>query len=345
MSVERFWNIALFDKDAGYYTTGTPIGAGGDFTTAPEISQMFGELVGAWLVAAWREVGCPSPFLLAEFGPGRGTLMADILRTVMRLDLDFAKAMRVRLVETSPRLSAMQAERLAPFDLPLRHVERLGQLEPLPLLLVANELFDAVAIRQYRFDGANWRERLVGLDADGALAFVDGPASQPVGLPDKAPTKGAIFESAPLREALAAEIGSHVTSHGGAVLVFDYGHARSGFGDTLQALRGHAFAPVLADPGRQDITSHVDFERLGAVLGAAGAAVSPAMEQGALLFALGLAERAKALARKGDPASVEAAARRLAGTGAGEMGALFRAIACASRPLALPPFAVATALD
>ena len=347
MSLERFWNIALFDRQDGYYTSRTPIGAAGDFTTAPEISQMFGELIGAWLVAAWRELGSPAPFALAEFGPGRGTLMADILRTARQIDVGFMKAARVRLIETSDRLADEQAQRLSRFDLPILRVRRLAEIEAMPLLLVANELFDAVAIRQYFFDGRNWRERLVGLEEDG-FALVEGEPVADLAVPGEAPSAGAILEASPLREAIATELGARIAAQSGAALIIDYGHARSAFGDTLQALRAHGFADPLAEPGRHDITSHVDFERLGRALSEGGATVSPVMNQGAFLLSLGLAERAGILGRDADEDgrdAIEAAVRRLAGEAIGEMGALFKVIAAASAPLALPPFAGQGPLD
>ncbi len=145
MRLDRFWNLALFDAQAGYYTSRDPIGAGGDFITAPEISQMFGELLAAWAFAAWDGLGRPAPFVFAEAGPGRGTLMADMLRTLRQLDPAFLQAAKVRLVEVSDRLAGVQAERLARFDLPLRRVRGIDELDDAPLVLVANELLDAIA--------------------------------------------------------------------------------------------------------------------------------------------------------------------------------------------------------
>lgn len=343
ISVEHYWNLALFDPEGGYYATRDPFGRGGDFTTAPEISQMFGELIAAWLLAAWRALGAPRPFVLAEIGPGRGTLMADMLRTLRRLDPAFLGAARVTLVETSDRLAMLQADRLAPFDLPIRHVKRIEDAEPLPLLVVANELFDAVAIRQFVATAAGWRERRVGLDGR-RPAFVDTPA-EPTALAflarlGQAPA-GAVFEASPARIAIAGAIADRIVRHGGAALTIDYGHAEPGIGDTLQAVRDHAFADPLAGPGRADITSHVDFASLAARFRQAGAAVAPIMSQGEFLFSLGLRERAAALGRAAgeqERQAIVAATRRLAGTADGEMGALFKVLAAASRALPLPPF-------
>ena len=188
LTVADYMAECLLHPDHGYYATREPFGVAGDFTTAPEISQMFGELVAAWLVAAWQTLGAPSPFVLAEMGPGRGTLMADILRTAGRLDRAFLAAARVTLVETSDRLARIQAERLTSFDLPIRHRKRLSEIEPGPLLLVANELFDAVAIRQFVWAADGWREKRVGRAPDGRLAFGTVPLPAPaLDLPESLP--------------------------------------------------------------------------------------------------------------------------------------------------------------
>ena len=344
ISVERYWDLALFHPDHGYYASRNPFGERGDFITAPEISQMFGELVAAWMVAAWHALGAPSPFVLAEIGPGRGTLMADILRTAGRLDRAFLAAARVTLVETSDRLATIQAERLSSFDLPIRHRKRLAEIEPGPLLLVANELFDAVAIRQFVWAADGWRERRVGRAEGGRLAFVTAPPPAlaldlPAGLRPSRP--GDILEISPQRSALADTLARRLAEGGGLALLFDYGHAVSGYGDTLQAMRAHGFADPLSDPGRCDITSHVDFSALGAAFSRAGLAVAPVMDQGEFLLRLGLAERAGALGRGRDAteqAALSAAARRLAGGGENEMGILFKVLAASSATLPLPPF-------
>ncbi|WP_019997888.1 class I SAM-dependent methyltransferase [Aureimonas ureilytica] len=344
MRLDRFWTIALFDREHGYYTTRDPFGTEGDFTTAPEISQMFGELIGAWLVAAWRGLGRPSPFLLCEIGPGRGTLMADILRSVRQLDPDMMRAARVRLVETSDRLAAGQIEHLSRFDLPIVRHRRLDELERLPLLLVGNELLDAVAIRQLRFSDGAWRERVIALGPDGALQLSDGEPmrSVPAALAKLGrPPEGAVFEFSPERDAIVASIAGHLAARSGAALLIDYGHAASGFGDTLQALRQHRFAPALDQVGAADITSHVDFERVLTVAQECGVAHGALATQGDFLLSLGLLERAGALGAPLDEAgrsAVTQAVHRLAGTGPDEMGALFKVAALSSRALALPPF-------
>ncbi|MEX6505748.1 class I SAM-dependent methyltransferase [Jiella sp. M17.18] len=346
MRLDRFWNTALFDRTHGYYRAHDPFGAGGDFVTAPEISQIFGELIGAWIAAAWHGLGSPPRFVLAEIGPGRGTLMADILRTLRRVAPACLAAADIRLVETSERLAALQATRLERFDLPIRRVRRLAEIEAgRPLIVVANELFDALAVRQFVFDGVAWRERCVGVSDSGRFEFV--LCGSPGGLPETIehlphpPIAGAVLELSPEREALAEAIAVRIATDGGAALFIDYGHAATGYGDTLQAVHEHAFADPLDRPGECDLTSHVDFERIGKHFAAAGLAVSPVAGQGDFLLALGLLERAGALGAPLDEAgrdAIRAAVARLAGTGETEMGRLFKVIACASKALALPPF-------
>ncbi|WP_279479939.1 class I SAM-dependent methyltransferase [Aureimonas sp. SK2] len=345
MRLDRFWNLCLFDPTDGYYTSRDPIGAGGDFTTAPEISQMFGELLAAWAFAAWDGLGRPAPFVFAEAGPGRGTLMADMLRTLRQLDPAFLQAAQVRLVEVSDRLAGVQMERLARFDLPIRRVARIEDLDAGPLVLVANELLDALAIRQFVLREGTWRERYVAAARD-AFAVAEGPPTTHVPaalarLPQ--PEDGAVFEASPERDALCGTLGARLQTSGGAALLIDYGHARSAYGDTLQALRRHGAAPVLDAPGEVDITSHVDFEQVArAMAGAASSLRFGLASQGDFLLSLGLPERAGRLGAHLDAAgraAITAAVHRLAGKGKGEMGALFKVFAAASQALALPPFA------
>ena len=342
LPVSDYMAMCLFDPADGYYTTREPFGEGGDFTTAPEISQMFGEMVGAWLVHAWRALGRPDPFALVEMGPGRGTLMRDIIRTA-RIDPAFLAAAQIHLVETSERLRGVQAEALAPHA--VKWHDDLSTLPALPMLFVANELFDAVPVRQFEQAPDGWRERRVGLDADGKLAFVPGlPIADQSLLPPgaSAAPEGAIFEYAPAREAIAATMGERLATHGGAALVIDYGYIRSGFADTLQALRAHRYVSVFEEPGSADLTSHVDFESLARAAESAGASALPAITQGDFLLSLGLAQRAGALGHGKDEktqAELRAAVERLAGTGKAEMGGLFKVLCLTGAPMALPPFA------
>ncbi|MES2135547.1 MAG: SAM-dependent methyltransferase [Pseudomonadota bacterium] len=282
-----------------YYATRDPLGAGGDFTTAPEISQMFGELVGAALADAWKRAGAPTGAVYAELGPGRGTLARDALRMLRAAGFGG----EAHLVETSPVLRQLQE-----IVLPGAHwQDSIEDLPARPLLLVANEFLDALPIRQH----VGGIERRVTVAA-GGLAF------------DR---DGEIVETSPAREDAVATIARHLVEHGGIALIVDYGHAKSAPGDTLQAVRGHGFAPILADPGEQDLTSHVDFEAAARAASEAGAAVTAPVRQGEWLIRLGIESRAQALSRANPDcaADVQVGLERL--TGRSQMGELFKVIA------------------
>jgi len=282
-----------------YYATRDPLGARGDFTTAPEISQIFGELVGAALADCWKRAGAPADAIYAELGPGRGTLASDALR-VMR-GAGFRG--EVHLIETSPHLRDLQEQAL-----PGAHWhERLDALPARPLLLVANEFLDALPIRQQ----VGGIERRV-LVAAGGLAF------------DR---DGEIVETSPARDEAVASIGTCLAAKGGAAIFIDYGHERSAPGDTLQAVRGHRYAAVLADPGEQDLTSHVDFQAVANAARAAGAIATDVVTQGEWLIRLGIEARAQALSRANPDRAeaLHAAVNRL--TSSHQMGSLFKVIA------------------
>jgi SAM-dependent MidA family methyltransferase len=319
MSVARYMSLCLGHPRHGYYTTRDPLGRAGDFTTAPEISQMFGELLGLWAAQVWLGMGRPSPIRLVELGPGRGTLMADALRAAGKVG--FAGAADLWLVETSPVLRAAQA-----VNLPEAHwAERFGDVPDGPAIIIANEFFDALPIRQFvRTEGA-WRERQVGLSG-GRLVWGLGPA--PAGLPTGAP-EGSVLETCAPAEAIAGQIGARLAASGGAALIVDYGTLppATGGGDTLQAVAGHAVADPLEAPGTADLTAHVDFGALARALAGAGARVASLLTQGALLSALGLDARAAALARArpGRAHEIETQRRRL--TAPDQMGTLFKALA------------------
>ncbi|HOT81801.1 MAG TPA: SAM-dependent methyltransferase [Candidatus Defluviicoccus seviourii] len=353
ISVEAFVEAALYDHDHGYYRTQGAIGAASDFITAPEVSQVFGEAMGAWIAATWQALAAADPVQLVEFGPGRGTLLADALRTLGRLRPDLVAALRLHLIETSPLLAAMQRRALADIALvapPVWH-ERLDSVPAGPTIALANEFFDALPIRQFVRVGDGWRERRVGLAADGqALVFVAGPLAElPAGLADAAEgaAEDEIVETCPAGEELAAALASRLAAAGGAALVIDYGHARAAPGDTLQAVRGHRFATVLERPGETDLSHHVDFQALtaaaqGAGPQAAGVTTHGPIPQGLFLGRLGAGERAEALAAAAtDPAQAQAivgAVRRLLHPG--RMGLLFKAFAIAGPGLGpLPGFA------
>ncbi|MGY6632928.1 MAG: class I SAM-dependent methyltransferase [Alkalilacustris sp.] len=322
----------LLDPEHGYYATREPFGVAGDFVTAPEISQMFGELLGLALAQAWLEQGAPGRVVLAELGPGRGTLMADVLRATRAVP-GFAAAAEVHLVEASARLRAVQADRLGPG---VRWHDTVAGLPEAPLWLLANEFFDALPVRQFIRHPQGWCERMVGV-ADGALVWGLAPPARLAALAhrwdDTAP--GEVVEVCPAAPGIMAEVAGRIARHGGAALVVDYGGWRSR-GDTLQALWRGAPDPVLAHPGAADITAHVDFEPLARAARAAGAAVTGPAPQGAVLGRLGIDARAARLAQRMDGAALaahRAAHRRL--TDAGEMGTLFQVLAV--HPPGLPP--------
>ncbi|WP_075215322.1 class I SAM-dependent methyltransferase [Mongoliimonas terrestris] len=341
LSVADFMAMALGDPEHGYYTTRDPFGAAGDFVTAPEISQMFGELVGAFAVAVHADLGAPDPVRLVELGPGRGTLMGDFLR-VAAVRPGFRRAIDLHLVETSPRLRAAQAAVLARAGVPATWHDRLDTLPAGPLIVIANEFFDALPVRQLVRTAEGWRERVVGLGPDGSLAFGAGAAGVD---PDLVPPHarlaplGTVVEVARVAAAVMGDLAHRVVRDGGVVLAIDYGSDRSGAGDTLQAVARHRFADALADPGAVDLTVQVDFEALAAAARAEGAAVHGPVGQGDFLVRLGLLERAGRLgAEKGaaDRDAIVAAVDRLAGPD--QMGTLFKAMAVTRPGLTVPGF-------
>ncbi|QYK40714.1 MAG: SAM-dependent methyltransferase [Paracoccaceae bacterium] len=331
ISVADYMADCLLHPDHGYYATRDPFGAGGDFVTAPEISQMFGELLGLALAQAWLDRGAPAPFVLAELGPGRGTLMADALRATRGVP-GFHDAARIVLVEASPVLRRVQAERLAGYR--VDWAGTVADLPPGPLFLIANEFFDALPIRQFLRDAGGWRERVVGLSG-GVLCF---GLSGPVPLPDArfgADPPGTLVETCTPAQAVAAAIAARIAARGGAAFLVDYGGWRSK-GDTLQALRGHRREDPLASPGEADLTAHVDFEALAQA--AAGLEPSGLTGQGLFLRRLGIEQRAERLARglQGDALVSHAAAlERL--TAPAQMGSLFKVLGLAARGTAPLP--------
>ncbi|WP_269580627.1 class I SAM-dependent methyltransferase [Roseibium sp. Sym1] len=341
LTVAEYMATCLGDPDEGYYTTRDPFGEKGDFITAPEVSQMFGELVGAACLSAWEALGRPERFELVELGPGRGTLMADLLR-VAALRPAFVDAARLNLVETSPHLRQVQTETLQASPLKPHFCERFADVPDGPMILVANEFFDALPIHQFMRTPEGWRERCIGLSAEGHLTFGAGTARLPeAAIPASiasAPA-GAICETQPAANAIAEDIGRRIADHGGAALIIDYGYLKTAPGDTLQALYRHAFDPVLAHPGDADLTAHVNFEALAAAAVSAGATALPPLTQGDFLLRSGLLERAGALGAgksHGEQEAIRDAVERLAAPD--RMGDLFKVLALTSSGLAFPPF-------
>ena len=319
----------LLHPQHGYYTTREPFGLAGDFTTAPEISQMFGELLGLSLAQSWLDQGAPTPFTLAEIGPGRGTLMADVLRATKAVP-GFHAGLRLTLIEASPRLRALQAQTLQAYA-PI-WTNAVQDLPALPLFLLANEFFDALPIRQFQRAGPAWRERLVGVQDD-QLCLGLGPVLPVPDLTHRLPdtTEGQIVEICPAALPIMAEMGSRIANQG-AALIIDYGDWRS-HGDTFQALRAHKPVDPFATPGEADLTAHVDFAALAQ---AASPAAHAYTTQGAMLTALGIAQRSARLALNLTGAALQShaeATRRL--TAPTEMGTLFKVLAL--YPARYPP--------
>ncbi|MCB1343479.1 MAG: SAM-dependent methyltransferase [Pseudooceanicola sp.] len=319
ITIADYMAECLLHPTFGYYTTRDPFGAKGDFTTAPEISQMFGELIGLALARSWLDQGAPARFTLAELGPGRGTLMADVLRATARVP-GFDKA-GLHLVEASPTLRARQRQALAAHS--VRWLDTVDELPEAPLFLIANEFFDALPIRQFQRAAQGWSERQIGLDGDRLTPGLGAPGPQPALARRLGDTgEGEIVELCPAAPAIVAQIARRIAQHGGAALLIDYGNWRSR-GDTLQAVRDHRFARILDTPGQSDLTAHVAFEPLALAARAAGAAHSRMTSQGTFLERLGITARAQALAARGGDA-VAAAHRRL--THPDEMGNLFQVL-------------------
>jgi NADH dehydrogenase [ubiquinone] 1 alpha subcomplex assembly factor 7 len=335
LSVADYMQACLSDPNEGAYAARQPIGKAGDFITAPEISQIFGELLGLWCVAVWQSMGEPSAVTVAELGPGRGTLMADALRA-WRLVPTFLDSVSIALVETSPVLRDTQRKTLHASPAPLRWYQDVHALPEGPLILLANEFIDALPIRQHIRRGSAWRERGVILDARGEFTFGEGDAVHDAALPP-APD-GAILETRPAVMELLAALAVRAVQAPIAALILDYGHDESGFGDTLQAVTAHRFAEPLAVPGEADLSAHVDFaalEREGAALGLHPCGPMP---QGEFLLKLGLATRRDRLlahARPEQQAAIASGAMRLIDPH--QMGVLFKVLALMGRGLPAPP--------
>jgi NADH dehydrogenase [ubiquinone] 1 alpha subcomplex assembly factor 7 len=328
MSIATYMGLALTHPRAGYYTGADPLGAQGDFVTAPEISQMFGELLGFFVVNLWQQLGEPRSFTLLELGPGRGTLMQDALRVAARAE-GFLDACHLQLFETNPALKAQQAERLRQYN--PYWANEIDAVADDPLLVVANEFFDALPIRQFVKADDGWHERQVGL-RDGKRAFGLSPTrisgeAMPEAVRGALP--GEVYEVNLAAADALQRLGKRIASQRGALLAIDYGYTQTQTGETLQAVRRHGFADVLAAPGEADLSAHVDFGALTRVATDLGLRVEPLATQRDFLGRLGIVERASALAQAnpGQLDALSAALRRL--TDSSEMGTLFK-VFCAS---------------
>ncbi len=334
ITVAEYMELALTHPEFGYYTTRDPLGAEGDFITAPEMTQAFGELIGLWCVEVWKSLGSPHTFSLVELGPGRGTLMHDALRAA-KVAPGFVQAARVHLLESSPFLRKKQQELIGGYA-PV-WIDRITALPDQPTILIANEFFDALPVRQFLRVRNTWMERRVGLTPRDTLAFVVAPAADAPAfdMPDET-----VIEVAPHAPEVASAVARPIVKNRGAALILDYGEDEV-FGETLQAVSNHRQAHMLTTPGFADITAHVSFDPLATAMRKIGCRIHGPMEQGDWLLALGLKERTDELCLRADDTqqrNLRAALHRLTDkTGRGAMGKLFKVLSITDRATPTPP--------
>lgn len=338
MSVADYMALSLTAAGIGYYKNGNPIGAKGDFVTAPEVSQIFGELIGIWVMIVWEGMGCPQNFILAELGPGRGTLMQDVMRAT-RAKPAFRQAARVHLVETSVTLREAQGKALRSLCRPEWH-ESFTALPEAPLIIVANEFFDALPTEQFVYHGGSWYKRVLTLDDNNRPIFAAGRLEVPPVeiLPDNMPNEGDILEFCPAAVDLIGEIGRRARNASCAILITDYGYDGRDYGDTLQAVSAHNYVDPIQPPGTVDLSTHVNFTELRIAAQDAGLTPSRVMPQSEYLMSLGLEPRLRRLMADADEeqrAALFLGARRLVDPF--QMGSLFKAMAITSTHLPLPP--------
>lgn len=334
ITVAEYMSLALNHPVFGYYQTQEPLGAKGDFTTAPEISQLFGELIGIWCLKSWEALGEPGRFCLVELGPGHGTLMSDLLRAA-GLRPGFIAAADIHLIDASPFLRRKQLTTLRDVADITWH-DNLSKLPKHPLILVANEFFDCLPVRQICRTDRGWRERGVQTDRAGNLDFVflRVPAGDVRMLDkfEKSVSTGDIIEISPERYNLMHKLAEMISTQSGCGLFIDYGHTLTGFGDTLQAVQNHSYADVLSQPGKIDITAHVDFEALADAAKEGGAKVYGPIPQSLFLKQMGIENRAQKLMANTKPrqaASVQAGLERLIAHN--QMGSLFKVMAISEK--------------
>ena len=328
LPLAEYMHWCMADPKDGYYANQEAIGSKGDFITAPEISQMFGEMIGIWAVEAWEALGKPSPFNLVELGPGKGTLMSDLLRIGNAVP-EFLKAAQVQMIETSEKLIETQKEILGDYDIISWH-KSIKDIPNQPSIIIANEFLDVLPVRQYIKTGNKWREHAINVNEADELVWTLGTGILDMGsLPknaDKEP-EGAVFEISTIREAFVANTSELLKESSGAALFIDYGYSKTDFGDTVQAMRAHGYTDILKDPGMADLTAHVDFEALSNTAKEAGMIAKPIIPQGEFLLGKGLIERAGQLGHQQSPEIQEQLtqqAERLALPD--EMGELFKTL-------------------
>ena len=333
VSVHDYMGICLLDPEDGYYTNAMPFGRSGDFTTAPEISQMFGELVGLWAADCWLNGGYAGPFRLVEIGPGRGVLMADALRAIQGVAAPLLKDAEIVLVEASPQLRDVQRERLDGY--PVTWVDHFNHVPAGPAMVIGNEFLDALPIRQLLRTGDGYRERAVGL-AGQDLVYTDIECSGPV--PDDLPptSLGDIVEFSPAVRGFATALAKRCQAFGGAGLMIDYGYAAPAPGDTFQAVSAHEFADPLSRPGEADLTVHVDFAAFARAATAAGGAAWGPVSQRDFLRRLGIEARVAQLAKQGGEQAEDIISQYRRLTDADQMGTLFKVAAISASPSQQP---------
>lgn len=328
MSLSTYMDLCLSHPKYGYYMTRDPFGEKGDFTTAPEISQMFGELIGVWLADLWEQAGSPEKCILLECGPGRGTLMADILRSTQKVE-GFHDSIDIRFIETSPVLAGIQKQTLSGYEVTWHTtLEELGEID-YPVFVVANEFYDALPVKQFERVSEGWAERCVGLN-DNQLSL---GLSQPSQYPDMpaALSNGQTVEVGLVRQQVFEDLCGIIEANGGVQLIIDYGY-RTGHGDTLQAVHKHRKVPILEKPGECDLTAHVDFQKLIETALDKDMQVSPLQFQGQFLRSLGIELRAAMLKKKATAEQredIDMAVKRLCDET--EMGQLFKVLCVYSR--------------
>ncbi len=343
ISMAQYMGECLGHPKHGYYMHKDPFGSKGDFTTAPEVSQMFGEMLGMWIANAWQDLGQKTPVKLIELGPGRGTLMADILR-VLNIVPQLKENLSVHLVEMSPTLMAAQKQSLSAVDkTPVHWHKSIADVPEGFSFIIANEFFDALPVHQFEMTDKNWRERVVDVDNDSLATLITALAapSPALFMTDEvlrnSAKNGDIIETSPLSITIMAEISRRIASHGGAGLIIDYGYKKAALGDSLQAMKNHAFCQIFETPGEADITAHVNFEVLAKCASECGLDIFGATTQGAFLKQLGIEMRAEKLKSNATPEQkqdVDAAIKRL--TGDKEMGTLFKVMAVQNKDMPKP---------
>ena len=338
LSLAAFMTIVLHDREEGFYSTRESIGARGAFITAPEITQMFGELLGLWCAEAWRGQGSPKDVRLVELGPGRGTLMRDALRAINAAP-EFLSATSVVLVEASPALEQLQRKNLCDTPARIRWVRQWSDVShDRPLFLLANEFLDALPLRQFVKTERGWCERMVTTDG-GDLAFALAPQPAPLHVPERRglAEDGAVYEISFAAEALVEDVARTIADNGGAALFIDYGHEGRGFGDTLQAVTAHRHANIFDAPGEADLSAHVDFAALVRIVTKAGARVDGPVVQGQFLRALGIEARAQHLSDNNPDQANDIAAVLHRLIKSDSMGLLFKVMAITPATAAPPP--------